>query len=626
VEAVLTADSAPAASASHRRRMLAERPILRGLDPRVLSDLDSAFELVRVPRGARIVARGQSGVPFFLILEGGVRASYVDATGRRRVVFEHFRGGSFGEALVLTQLPSPLDVDAIRDCLLLALAPEKFCAIAARHPEFVLTFARFVAERVVKHYDSPEVLAAFAGSADRLPRSIAVLSAGGPELQRTRDLLAQALSASRDTRRVTADDARHAPSGASGTDEDDAYWRYAKWLSDLDVRSDLLLLEGDCSNATWRDFCLRQADRLVILLQGDASVPSPGAQLDWWRGAKISELATHVEVAIVHPGYTVRPHAGVACARLPGVARIHHIKDGDAHGAQRLARWLLDRPVGLVLGGGGAYGIAHVGVLKALEEARVSVDIVGGTSMGAIFAGGVARGWSADEIMDHVRNLFSSRFALYDPTLPFSALLAGKKLQRVLRGLFEDIDIADLWLPFFCVSTNISRAQRQVHDEGPLYDAIRASCSIPGLFPPHESLQQWLVDGGLVGNLPIDVMAERCRGPMIAVDVFPYRRRREETERHARRRFDLREKFKQWAKSRPYLFDVLMHATLVGSQHSTEVALSEHRLALYLEPELERFRILDWRAYESLFQAGYVCAKRALDAGALQRSLWEGPA
>lgn len=623
---MLTADSARGASASHRRRMLAERPILRGLDPRVLSDLDSAFEVVRVPRGARLVARGQSGVPFFLILQGGVRASYLDATGRRRVVFEHFQGGSIGEALVLTRLPSPLDVDAIRDCLLLALSPEKFCALATQHPEFVLTFARFVAERVVKHYDSPEFLAAFAGNADRLPRSIAVLSAGGPELQRTRDLLAQALSASRNTRRVTAEDARHAPRVAAGTHEDEAYWRYVNWLDGLDLRSDLLLLEGDCSNAPWRDFCLRQADRLVVLLQEDARVPSPGGRLDWWPEAKLGELATHVELAIVHPWYTVRPRAGVACSRLPGVSRIHHIKDGDAQGTQRVARWLLDRPVGLVLGGGGAFGIAHVGVLKALEEARVPVDIVGGTSMGAIFAGGVARGWSADEIMDHVRDLFASRFALYDPTIPFSAILAGKKLQRVLRGLFEDIEIADLWLPFFCVSTNISRAQRQVHEEGPLYDAIRASCSIPGLFPPHESLRQWLVDGGLVDNLPIDVMAERCRGPTIAVDVFPYRRRREETERGARRRFDLLERFKRWARSKPYLFDVLMHATLVGSQHTTELSLSEHRLALYLEPQLAKFRILDWRAYESLFEAGYVCAKRELDAGALHRSLWEGPA
>jgi len=196
----------------------------------------------------------------------------------------------------------------------------------------------------------------------------------------------------------------------------------------------------------------------------------------------------------------------------------------------------------------------------------------------------------------------------------------------VLRGLFEDIDIAELWTPFFSVSTNISRAQRQVHEEGALYDAIRASCSIPGLFPPHEAVQQFLVDGGLVDNLPIDVMAERCRGPMIAVDVFPYRRRREAAQERLRgSRWDLLGRIKQYVRTKPMIFDILMHATLVGSQHATEMSLSRNRLALYLEPQLSRFGLLDWRAYESLFQAGYACARRELESGALPRSLWEGP-
>ena len=73
------------------------------------------------------------------------------------------------------------------------------------------------------------------------------------------------------------------------------------------------------------------------------------------------------------------------------------------------------------------------------------------------------------------------------------------------------------------------------------------------------------------------------------------------------------------------IFDILMHATLVGSQHATEMSLSRNRLALYLEPQLSRFGLLDWRAYESLFQAGYACARRELESGALPRSLWEGP-
>ena len=195
-----------------------------------------------------------------------------------------------------------------------------------------------------------------------------------------------------------------------------------------------------------------------------------------------------------------------------------------------------------------------------------------------------------------------------------------------MSDLFEDIDIADLWTPFFCVSTNISRAYREVHDSGSLRDAIRSSCSIPGLFPPFQHLKQLLVDGGLVDNLPIDVMAESCRGPIIAVDVYPYdRNHKDDGEGRSCKRFiDLMRKFKPFAHKGPWLFDVLVHATLVGSQHTTMLSLSNHPPALYLVPELAKFRILEWGAYEALFQAGYSSTKRALEAGGLPRGLWEG--
>ncbi len=417
---------------------------------------------------------------------------------------------------------------------------------------------------------------------------------------------------------MTSADARRAIEGPLRLGDPETYWRFLKSLGALDLRASMFLLECAGADAVWRDFCLRQADRIVVLVDG--ATPAPPGEPTWWCEAKLAERPAHTDVVLVHDAGAA-PRGGAAYARLPGVDWVHHARTGDAADAARLARMLLDRPVGLVLGGGGAFGIAHVGVLKALEEARVPVDVVGGTSMGAIFAGGLARGWPADEIMGHVRSLFSSRFALYDPTIPFRALLAGKKLQRVLRGLFEDVDIADLWIPFFCVSTNISRAETAVHDSGFLYDAIRASCSVPGLFPPHEEIEQLLVDGGLVDNLPIDVMAERCRGAVIAVDVFPYRREKRDAGARSR---GLLERLRRLSMGRLPLFDILMHATLAGSQHTTELSLSRHPPALHLALDLTDHRVLDWRAFEALYRAGYTQAKRALDAGALSRSLWEG--
>jgi predicted acylesterase/phospholipase RssA/CRP-like cAMP-binding protein len=615
----------PVGSQVERQALLAARPVCSGLDPQTLKDLEGAFESVRIAGGAQIVQRGQCGAPMVFVARGGLRASYVDGDGRRHVVFEYFQGATVGEALVLSGRPAPLDVHAIRDSHLLCLSQEKFAALGAVHPDLVLRFAHVVASRLIDVFNSQEILSSFAQMTDRVPHSVAVLVAGGEDVRRMRDRLAEALADSRTATRLTTEDARRALTLAREREEDVPYDRFVEWLGAREGGSDLLILECERSHPRWQDFCLRQADRIVVLagekeLGPDAKVP------DWWHDAKLGERSCDLELAIVHGRSDALPRGGAFRARLPGVSRLHHVRSAYPQDAAKLARWMLDRPVGLVLGGGGALGIAHVGVFKALEEARIPVDIVGGTSMGAIFAGGIARGWSADEMMDRVRRIFASPFALYDPTIPFASLLAGKKLDRVLRDLFEDIDIADLWTPFFCVSTNISRAYSEVHDSGSLEGAIRSSCSIPGLFPPHLLLEQVLVDGGLIDNLPIDVMGELCRGPIIAVDVFPYQRRKGHTGDRPRGRLaGLLEKLKPLAHGGVWLFDTLVHATLAGSQRTTAMSLGRHPPALYLAPELAKFRVLDWRAHEALFEAGRACARREIEAGALPRRLWEGP-
>jgi predicted acylesterase/phospholipase RssA/CRP-like cAMP-binding protein len=602
----------PERSTVERLALLASRPLLAGLGPAVLEDIDAALESVHLPGDALVVQRGQTGVPLMIVAQGGVRASFEDADGLRHTLFEYFRGGSVCEALVLSGAPSPFDLYTIRDSNLLCLAPDRFHALAAKHPALAVNCTRVLATRIVKLLSSHEFLATFAQKHDRLPRSIALLSVGADGVVRTRDLLSDALSRCRATARLTNGDAP--PAGQN----------FAGWLERLDARTDLLIFECDLSDPAWLDLCLRQADRILVLL--DAEETRRPSRMDWWRDARLGERPAQVELAIVHPAATDLPHGAEAFCMQPGIARMHHVRAGSRPDAGRLARWLLDRPVGLVLGGGGAFGIAHVGVLKALEEANVPVDIVGGTSMGAIFAGGVARGWSADRIMEHVRELFASRWALYDFTIPFTSLLAGKKLDGVLDRLFGDLVIADMWTPFFCVATSMARARAEVHDRGRLRDAIRSSCSIPGLFPPFQSLKDLLVDGGLVDNLPIDAMYERCRGPVIAVDVFPYQRPKPEKTREFSERLVAR--LVEWLKPRrelgPPLFDILVQATLLGSQRTNEMTRADHPPALYLTPQLDRFRVLGWHAYEDLFKAGYECARQEIEADKLPRTLWEG--
>ena len=136
----------------HLQRLLASRPVFQGLDPAVLSELAAALESVHVRGGERIFASGATSVPLVLVLHGGLRASVVDAHGVRRTAWESFRGGTVGEALLLSGRPAPFDLHAIRDSHLLCLAPERFREFIAKRPELLLRFARTLAGRVVDLY------------------------------------------------------------------------------------------------------------------------------------------------------------------------------------------------------------------------------------------------------------------------------------------------------------------------------------------------------------------------------------------------------------------------------------------------------------------------------------------
>ena len=150
--------------------------------------------------------------------------------------------------------------------------------------------------------------------------------------------------------------------------------------------------------------------------------------------------------------------------------RHYHVRADEPGDLARLARVLTGNAVGLVLGGGGARGFAHIGVLRALRELGVPVDLVGGTSIGAIIGAQIATGLGASEIQEAGREQSTS---LFDPTLPIVSLSSGRRLGARLLDTFGGLEIEDLPIPFFCVSTNLTEASEVIHRRGALTSAIR---------------------------------------------------------------------------------------------------------------------------------------------------------
>ncbi|GLC44977.1 hypothetical protein PLESTB_001747900 [Pleodorina starrii] len=244
-------------------------------------------------------------------------------------------------------------------------------------------------------------------------------------------------------------------------------------------------------------------------------------------GASSAAMLRRVELVLLHPGDGSTPSRTADwLAGRPSLSRHHHIRLGRPTDIQRLARYMAGKTVGIVLSGGGSRGLAHLGVLTALEDAGVPLDAVGGTSQGAFMAALYAQGLGREALNLSVRHyahqLSSVRHLLSDITLPVLSLFSGSAFDQAVRRVFERgaQRLEDLWLPFFCVTTNLTRGEASVHTEGTLWKLVRASMTIVGLLPPVWEDGCLLVDGGYMNNMPVDVMRSMMGvDSVIVVDV-----------------------------------------------------------------------------------------------------------
>jgi NTE family protein len=262
-----------------------------------------------------------------------------------------------------------------------------------------------------------------------------------------------------------------------------------------------------------------------------------------------------------------------------------------------------------VLAGGGARGFAHIGILKALHEARVPIDQLGGTSMGALIAAGLAAEWSIDELTERMRKAFVDTNPLSDYTFPLIALVRGRKVSNLLRDNYGDVRIEELPKPFFCVSSDLTTGRIHVHRAGPLWRALRASVALPGILPPVTHHGHLLVDGGVMNNLPVDVMAENPHGPIIASDVTGELDLHATDDQYGERPLW----WLLWQRMRgtPSIVSILMRSGTVGSEAQRRVVRQQ---ANYLfEPPLEDVGLRDWHAFDRAIAEGYAHAMTVME-------------
>lgn len=560
-------------------RALDDLPLFAGLDADALRTLAQQLVEVRLPGGSALFEQGSAADGLY-VLRSGQLAAFRGHGAARQWLGSIRPGEAVGEMALLSGRPRSAQVVALRDSTLWRLDRSAFDELVLRHPRAALELARTAFTRMEA--------AAQQRLRPRVPVTLALVpQSPGVDVDALANSLAEALGRYGPVACVRRDDALE-PARLSALEDTHAQVIYV----------------GDGAADDWIATCRRQADAVLLVAHsGELPAGAPAQPSDDERLRQRWLVLTHQ--GQIRDGTAARWRAHLA------VDRHVHVRDG--RDLDRLARMLVGRSVGVVFSGGGARGFAHLGVLRAFHEAGLSIDQVGGTSFGAIVAAAVAQDWGIDEMHARLKHCFVENNPLDDWTVPLVALTRGVKASELLKAEFGAVAIEDLPLPFYCVSANLSRGDAHTHQHGPLWLALRASIAIPGVLPPVFEAGEVLVDGGVINNLPADVMYRQSAGPLIGVDIAGEHALVSGVDGEALP--NLIDMTTQWlqGRRRPSMLRILIRAGMVNSKATTRA--NRQKLNLLLQPPVDDIDLLDWAAADRAIAAGYQYTAALLESG-----------
>ncbi|HEX4026699.1 MAG TPA: patatin-like phospholipase family protein [Rhizomicrobium sp.] len=573
--------------------------LLENVGDAALRNLLSESNWFALPGGMLLERGGENNAALFLVVTGSLGVFVEGEQGQRQVA--HIPAGeTVGEMSIIAGSSNhSAQLVALRDTELLRISPDGYEALIARHPRVMINLMQMLVKRLKD--------ANRGRSSQSRPKTFAMVP--------LQEGLGEVPIAQRLANALAGMGCRAAVLDAGASDQT------AEWFNSFEAAHDIVFYRGDAPDSPWTHLCLRQADRIFLLARANQPLPLAPLGLPAFK-ARASGLP---DLLLLHPdgASAVLPdHFSVRS----GLFRTHHhLRAGHQADVARVARFIAGRAVGLVLAGGGARGFAHIGIIKALKEAGVPFDQLGGTSMGAVIAAGLACEWGLEEMRERMRAVFVDDNPLSDFTLPLIALLRGKKVSKRLREHFDEAAIEELPLPYFAVSSDLTTGRIHIHRDGPLWRALRASVALPGILPPVTHHGHLLVDGGVMNNLPVDVMRDQAggAGPIIACDITGEVDLQVQDSRYGERPWWWL--IGQRMRGNPSIISILMRSGTVGSEAQRRIV--REQCDYLIEPPMPDIQLRDWKKFDQAIQEGYDTARACIEKNGipLTHVMGDGP-
>ncbi|CAH1720442.1 unnamed protein product [Aphis gossypii] len=597
--------------------------------------VDFALDWLFIESGRAVYRQGEESDSTFIVLSGRLRSVITHENGKKELVAEYGKGDLVGIVEVITQTPRGTTVMAVRDSELAKLPEGLFNAIKKRFPGVVSTLINLLGHRILGTWQKPTI----SKTLDTRPTqsnfstiAIVPISDDVPLTSFTYELY-HSLCSIRSTLRLTSEYVRSIL-GKSIMDLNNEY-RLTTWLAQQEDQYKIALYQCDYSFSSWTQRCIRQADCILLVTLGNKQPTLGKYEKDIERLA----LRTHKELILIHREDSDLPSNTVEWLNIRSwVSSHHHVQcpkrifskrsvsviseqyekilqtEVNIHSDySRLARWLTGTSVGLVLGGGGARGAAHIGMIKAIQEAGIPIDMVGGVSIGA-FMGAV---WCSErDIIGMTRKASSWAESMtnrwrqvLDLTWPSTSMLTGQYFNHTLISALGETQIEDLWLPYFTITTDISASKMRIHTHGSLWRYVRSSMSLSGYMPPlcDPIDGHLLLDGGYINNLPADIMRNLGAKHVLAIDVGS-----QDDMDFTNYGDSLSGFWLLWKRFNPFtasvkvpnLEDIQSRLAYVSCVRQLEVVKTSD-YCQYIRPPIDKYKTLQFKSFEEIKEVGY---------------------
>ncbi len=573
-----------------------------------IETIQNNSEWVNVRSGDLLFNQNDVADSLFIVINGRLSIKTTDINGFEVALGEVGPGETMGEYAALTSSHRTTTAYAIRDSILVKVRPEALQSVLLSYPTAFPKMMKDLVDRHIHNFIPTQPSKTRAATICCLP-----LDDANQNIE-FYDRLQRTMSQYGKTLVLTADrfDALYGNPEASQIPFTHSLNNLiTHWLNAREQEYQFIVYVGDRKRRNWTQRSMRQADRVLLVANPEQTASAPQ---EWERMLLSNHANTQTDLLLVNAN---QPTFG-ANRWLPerNVEAVFHLDPHSIASMNRIARILTGNAVGLVLAGGGARGMAHVGAIRAIEEHGYDVDYVAGTSMGALVAGVYARGANWKELSILARQ-FSNPKLIKDPTIPVTAMLSGRKVTRILKELYgEDTYIEDLKRKFFCVASNLSRSRPEIFQSGILWEAVRASMAIPSIFPPMMHNGDVLVDGALMNNFPIDIMRRQIgNGKLIGINVNPpsMKKRKAYTFGPSVSGWRvLASRLNPFSKTIrvPSINGVVMRSMFVNADYQLR---SLHGMAdIMITPQVSEYGVLEYDKFQPIVEQGYQAGATAL--------------